>query len=345
MLRRPHARDAAALPHACREPAHLRAHVLQGPVALPLRSCRRKPSRTCGREFRSAGRCMPPIASRLQRRQSEGRSTPPLARRCRSPRRGTADAARHARAAPEVRRGHDPALRGPGRQSRQVHVNFESAGQQDPHVRAGAPRADLVTLATSARRVARPGSLARKLAPELDAFARESRPHASAVRRASGHRAGAVSATSGALESATRRGRSHEDHHPGRRPGRSHGRVSPGPRGATKSPSSTSTTSVLRELQDGSTSAPSSATRRCPACWRRRRAEADMIVAVTNSDEVNMIACQVAWTLFSTPTRDRAHPLARILRKHRELFGRGPRIRGRRRRSARSSSSPITSSG
>lgn len=31
--------------------------------------------------------------------------------------------------------------------------------------------------------------------------------------------------------------------------------------------------------------------------------DADMLVAVTNSDEVNMIACQVAYTLFHTPTR------------------------------------------
>ncbi|MBO3275918.1 Trk system potassium transporter TrkA [Pseudomonas schmalbachii] len=31
--------------------------------------------------------------------------------------------------------------------------------------------------------------------------------------------------------------------------------------------------------------------------------DADMLVAVTNSDEVNMIACQVAYTLFNTPTR------------------------------------------
>jgi trk system potassium uptake protein TrkA len=31
--------------------------------------------------------------------------------------------------------------------------------------------------------------------------------------------------------------------------------------------------------------------------------DADMIVAVTNSDEVNMIACQVAYTLFRTPTK------------------------------------------
>ncbi len=31
--------------------------------------------------------------------------------------------------------------------------------------------------------------------------------------------------------------------------------------------------------------------------------EADMIIAVTNSDEINMIACQVAYTLFHTPTK------------------------------------------
>src|SRR5690606_14589008 len=31
--------------------------------------------------------------------------------------------------------------------------------------------------------------------------------------------------------------------------------------------------------------------------------DADMIIAVTNSDETNMIACQVAYTLFHTPTK------------------------------------------
>jgi len=41
-----------------------------------------------------------------------------------------------------------------------------------------------------------------------------------------------------------------------------------------------------------------------PGVLRRAGAEdADMIVAVTNSDEVNMIACQVAYTLFHTPTK------------------------------------------
>lgn len=31
--------------------------------------------------------------------------------------------------------------------------------------------------------------------------------------------------------------------------------------------------------------------------------DADLIIAVTNSDEVNMVACQVAYTLYNTPTR------------------------------------------
>lgn len=31
--------------------------------------------------------------------------------------------------------------------------------------------------------------------------------------------------------------------------------------------------------------------------------DADMVIAVTNSDETNMVACQAAWTLFHTPTK------------------------------------------
>jgi trk system potassium uptake protein TrkA len=48
-----------------------------------------------------------------------------------------------------------------------------------------------------------------------------------------------------------------------------------------------------------------------PDVLRRAGAEdADMILAVTNSDETNMVACQVAYTIFHTPTkiaRVRAH--------------------------------------
>jgi trk system potassium uptake protein TrkA len=41
-----------------------------------------------------------------------------------------------------------------------------------------------------------------------------------------------------------------------------------------------------------------------PEILRRAGAEdADMILAVTNSDEVNMVACQVAYTLFRTPAK------------------------------------------
>ncbi len=48
-------------------------------------------------------------------------------------------------------------------------------------------------------------------------------------------------------------------------------------------------------------------------------ADADMVIAVTNSDETNMIACQVAYTLFHTPTK-----IARVRHieylKHNKLF-------------------------
>ncbi|MGI9289225.1 MAG: Trk system potassium transporter TrkA [Pseudomonadales bacterium] len=41
-----------------------------------------------------------------------------------------------------------------------------------------------------------------------------------------------------------------------------------------------------------------------PDVLRRAGAEdADMMIAVTNSDEINMIACQIAFTLFHTPTK------------------------------------------
>ena len=47
-------------------------------------------------------------------------------------------------------------------------------------------------------------------------------------------------------------------------------------------------------------------------------ADADMIVALTNSDEVNMVACQVAWTLFGTRTK--------IARIRSQSFTRRPEI-------------------
>jgi len=47
--------------------------------------------------------------------------------------------------------------------------------------------------------------------------------------------------------------------------------------------------------------------------------DADMLVAVTNSDEVNMMACQVAYSLFRTPTRI-ARVRATGYLQHQELF-------------------------
>jgi trk system potassium uptake protein TrkA len=47
---------------------------------------------------------------------------------------------------------------------------------------------------------------------------------------------------------------------------------------------------------------------------------ADLVIALTNSDEVNMVACQISWTLFRTPTK-----IARIrsgdYHRRPELFG------------------------
>jgi len=47
--------------------------------------------------------------------------------------------------------------------------------------------------------------------------------------------------------------------------------------------------------------------------------DVDMLIAVTNTDEVNMIACQVAWTLHHTPTKIARIRSAQYL-KHNDLF-------------------------
>ena len=60
-----------------------------------------------------------------------------------------------------------------------------------------------------------------------------------------------------------------------------------------------------------------------PDVLRRAGAEnADMLLAVTNSDETNMIACQVAWRLYNTPTRI-ARVRATSYLQQRELFDPG----------------------
>ncbi|MGJ8687263.1 MAG: Trk system potassium transporter TrkA [Spongiibacteraceae bacterium] len=60
----------------------------------------------------------------------------------------------------------------------------------------------------------------------------------------------------------------------------------------------------LKELQDrldiGTVNGPASH----PDVLARAGAEdADLLIAVTNSDEINMMACQIAYTLFRTPTK------------------------------------------
>ncbi|MDH4258747.1 MAG: Trk system potassium transporter TrkA [Gammaproteobacteria bacterium] len=78
---------------------------------------------------------------------------------------------------------------------------------------------------------------------------------------------------------------------------------------------------VLRDLQDRLDIRTVSGNAAHPAVLEAAGAAgADMIVALTNSDEVNMIACQVAWTLYQTPTK-----IARIrsgdYHRRPELFG------------------------
>jgi trk system potassium uptake protein len=49
--------------------------------------------------------------------------------------------------------------------------------------------------------------------------------------------------------------------------------------------------------------------------------DADLLIALTNSDETNMVACQVAYSLFNTPTKVARVRAADYL-AHPELFNR-----------------------
>ena len=78
---------------------------------------------------------------------------------------------------------------------------------------------------------------------------------------------------------------------------------------------------VLRGLQDRLDIRTISGSAAHPAVLEAAGSNgADLLVAVTSSDEVNMIACQIAWTLFRTPTK-----IARIRSgdyyRRPELFG------------------------
>ncbi|HXV39776.1 MAG TPA: Trk system potassium transporter TrkA [Steroidobacteraceae bacterium] len=78
---------------------------------------------------------------------------------------------------------------------------------------------------------------------------------------------------------------------------------------------------ILRDLQDRLDIRTVSGNAAHPAVLEAAGGRgADMIVALTSSDEVNMVACQIAWTLFGTPTK-----IARIrsgdYHRRPELFG------------------------
>jgi trk system potassium uptake protein TrkA len=61
---------------------------------------------------------------------------------------------------------------------------------------------------------------------------------------------------------------------------------------------------LLREMQDRIDIRTVSGHAAHPDVLKRAGADdADMIIAVTNSDETNMVACQSAWTLFHTPKK------------------------------------------
>ena len=77
----------------------------------------------------------------------------------------------------------------------------------------------------------------------------------------------------------------------------------------------------LRELQDRLDIRTVQGHGSYPTILRQAGAEdADMLIAVTNSDEVNMVACQIASVMFKTPTKiSRVRASAYLT--HKELFG------------------------
>jgi trk system potassium uptake protein TrkA len=80
---------------------------------------------------------------------------------------------------------------------------------------------------------------------------------------------------------------------------------------------------ILQDLQDRLDIRTVAGNATYPAVLRRAGADdADMLIAVTNSDEANMIACQVASTLFSTPLKI-ARVRAPEYLSQPELFGEG----------------------
>lgn len=79
-------------------------------------------------------------------------------------------------------------------------------------------------------------------------------------------------------------------------------------------------TPLLQELQDRLDLRTINGHASHPDVLLRAGAEdADMIIAVTNSDETNIVACQVAYTLFHTPTKI-ARVRSQAYLQHAELF-------------------------
>ncbi len=77
---------------------------------------------------------------------------------------------------------------------------------------------------------------------------------------------------------------------------------------------------LLQELQDRLDLRTIQGHASHPDVLQRAGAEdADMIIAVTNSDETNIVACQVAYTLFHTPTKI-ARVRSQAYLQHAELF-------------------------
>ena len=48
--------------------------------------------------------------------------------------------------------------------------------------------------------------------------------------------------------------------------------------------------------------------------------DADLLIAVTSSDEINMVACQIAYTLFNTPTKIARIRNSEYLKEKEKLF-------------------------
>ncbi|WP_406665413.1 Trk system potassium transporter TrkA [Gallaecimonas sp. GXIMD1310] len=80
----------------------------------------------------------------------------------------------------------------------------------------------------------------------------------------------------------------------------------------------------LRELQDRLDIQVVQGNAAHPETLRRAGAEdADMLIAVTSSDETNMVACQVAFTLFRTPKKIARIRASQYLKNKDSLFGEG----------------------